>query len=74
VDVFKSPLERKAWELRNADAPFVNETKSALVELVAKARLIGALVAKKAPTAAAHANTAVVCRDMLSIVQAHGQG
>ncbi|KIM23795.1 hypothetical protein M408DRAFT_332157 [Serendipita vermifera MAFF 305830] len=72
VNVFDTPLERASWYLRLLEAPYINETSTALVEVVAKARLINELVAQKVPAAAEHVNTAVVCRDMLSIVQAHG--
>ncbi|PVF98198.1 alpha/beta-hydrolase [Serendipita vermifera] len=72
VNIFTHPLEREAWDLRNQDAPLVNQTTFALAEIVAKFRLINAIVAEKVPVAAQHVNTAVVCTDMLSIVKAHG--
>ncbi|PVF98203.1 alpha/beta-hydrolase [Serendipita vermifera] len=72
VDIFPHSLERESWELRNQDAPLVNQTSSAMAEIMAKSRLLNALVAEKASVAAQHVNTAVVCADMLSIVKAHG--
>jgi hypothetical protein len=74
VDIFPHQLERESWDLRNKDAPFVNQTPSAMAEIVAKSRLLNDLVAEKARAAAQHVNTAVVCADMLSIVKAHGMG
>ncbi|PVF98199.1 alpha/beta-hydrolase [Serendipita vermifera] len=72
VDIFTHQLEREAWDLRNQDAPLVNQTTFSLSEIVAKSRLINAIVAEKVPVAAQHVNTAVVCTDMLSIIRAHG--
>jgi hypothetical protein len=74
VDVFQDPLERAAWGIRHIDAPFVNETSTALVQAVARSKLMNILIEERSKTAAQYVNTAVVARDMLSIVNAHGFG
>ena len=54
--------------------PLLNQTADALPRTIARAKLYNELIAEKAHYAARHTNTAVVSRDMLSIVEAHGQG
>jgi hypothetical protein len=74
VDVFQDPLERAAWGIRHADAPFVNETSTALAQAVARSKLMNILIEERSKVAAQYVNTAVVSRDLLSIMNAHGLG
>jgi hypothetical protein len=74
VDVFQDPLERATWGIRYADAPFVNETSTAVVQAIARSKLMNMLIEERSMVAAQYVNTAVVARDMLSIVNAHGLG
>ncbi|KAG8844400.1 hypothetical protein FRB91_002625 [Serendipita sp. 411] len=73
VDVFPFPLERESYALRYLDAPLINQTSTALSEVMSRAKLLNQLIGDRANLAAQYINTAVVCTDMLSIVKAHGQ-
>jgi hypothetical protein len=74
IDVFDTVLDRASWDLRNADAPLANETRTATVQIGARAKLMNDLVLEKVEEAARHVNTVVEARDMLSIIQAYGYG
>lgn len=50
------------------------EVEKPLIRAVARAKLYIELIAEKVHHAAYHTNTAVVNRDMLSIIEAHAQG
>jgi len=54
--------------------PLLNQTTDALPRAIARSKLYNELIAGKLHRAAHHTNTAVVSRDMLSIIEAHGQG
>jgi len=54
--------------------PLLNQTADALPRTIARAKFYNELIAEKVHRVARHTNTAVVSRDMLSIVEAHGQG
>ncbi|KAG8810837.1 hypothetical protein FRC17_002742, partial [Serendipita sp. 399] len=72
VDVFPLPLERESFALRYLEAPFINQTSTALSQVMARATLVNQLIEERANVAAQYLNTAVVSTDMLSIVKAHG--
>ena len=75
VNVFGSDnLSRSVWNLKALGMPLLNQTADALPRAIAHTKLYNELIAEKAHHAARHTNTAVVSRDMLSIVEAHGQG
>ncbi|PVG01812.1 alpha/beta-hydrolase [Serendipita vermifera] len=73
IDIFETPLDRAAWQIRMLEAPFVNESSSALGQFAGRAKLINTLIEEKAANATQHATTPVVATDMLRIITALGQ-
>jgi hypothetical protein len=75
IDAFGDDfLQKQVWLLRYFDAPVVSNSVEALARTVALQRLTNRLVADKAANVAPYGGTAAVARDMLSIVEALGQG
>lgn len=62
------------WTFKAMDLLFLNQTDNAVPRTIARAKLYNELIAEKYHHAVHHTNTAVVSRDMLSIIEAHGQG
>jgi len=60
--------------LVNFDAPTVNDPVEALPRAVALQRLTGKLFAERTSSIAPYVGTATTARDMLSIMDALGQG
>ena len=65
---------RQAWGIRNFDAPVVSDSVGALPRLVAIENLSNKLIADREAKIAPYVGTAAVARDMLTIVEALGQG
>lgn len=66
--------QRQVWSIRNLDAPTVNDSVEALPRTIAILHLTNRLLADKAADIAPYVGSAAVARDMLSIVEALGQG
>jgi len=67
-------LQRQVWDIRNLDAPTMSSSAEALPRIVAIKNLYNRLLADKAASIAPYVGTAAVAHDMLSIVEAMGQG
>ena len=65
---------RQVWGIRNLDAPAVSDSVGALPRIIAIQNLGYKLIADKEANIAPYVGTAAVARDMLSIVEALGQG
>lgn len=70
VFAFENSAERETWTL--LEPALINASSDALSKRIARAHVINNLIKQKSGDVARHANSAVVARDMLSIVQAHG--
>ena len=66
--------QRDLWGIRRIDAPSVSDSVGALPRIIAFQNLSNKLFADKAANIAPYVGTAAVARDMLSIVEALGQG
>ena len=65
---------RQVWGIRNLDAPVVSDSAEALPRIISTQNLSYKLIADKEANIAPYIGTAAVARDMLSIVEALGQG
>ena len=75
VDPFRgADLQRQVWGIRGLDTPTVDSSVEALSRVVAIRNLHSKLLADKAANIAPYVGTAAVAHDMLSIVEALGQG
>ncbi|GJE90064.1 alpha/beta hydrolase [Phanerochaete sordida] len=72
VVVFKNNAEEAAWRLRVQDDPSPNTTADAVSRLWAKAQVLGSIANQTTARASPYVSTALVARDMLNIMQAHG--
>ncbi|EKM58437.1 uncharacterized protein PHACADRAFT_252751 [Phanerochaete carnosa HHB-10118-sp] len=72
VVVFKDQAEDATWRLRELEDPVPNTTADAVPRLWAKAQVFGMLVNQTAQGSAPYVGTALVARDMLNIMRAHG--
>jgi hypothetical protein len=75
VDAFRdASLQKQVWGIRNYDAPALNDSVTALPRLIAMQSLLNRRIADKTANIAPYVGTAAAARDMLSIVEAQGQG
>ena len=75
MDAFRgAELQRQVWGIRSLDIPTVDDSVEALPRAVAIQSLNNRLLADKAADIAPYVGTAAVAHDMLSIVEALGQG
>src|SRR5258706_1083778 len=75
IDAFRGENTlRQVWGIRVIDAPSVSDSVDALPRIIAFGKLITKLIADKEANIAPYVGTAAVARDMLSIVEALGQG
>jgi len=75
IDAFRgASLQRQVGALVSFDAPTVNDSVEALPRAVALQRLTGKLFADRTASIAPYVGTAATARDMLSILDALGQG
>ena len=75
IDVFRGEnVQRDLWGIRAIDAPSPGDSVDALPRIIAMENLSSKLLADKAAGIAPYVGTASVARDMLSIVEALGQG
>jgi len=75
VDAFRGAnLQRQVWGIRDLAAPALNDSADALPRTIATQRLYNTLIADKAADVAPYVGTAATARDMLSIIDALGQG
>ena len=75
IDVLRGEnAQRDLWGIRAIDAPSVSDSVDALPRIIALETLTGKLFADKAASTAPYVGTAAVAHDMLSIVEALGQG
>ena len=65
---------RQVWGIRDIDAPVVSDSVGALPRIIATQKLGNKLIADKEAKIAPYVGTAAVARDMLTIVEALGQG
>jgi pimeloyl-ACP methyl ester carboxylesterase len=71
ISLFSTQSERAAWDLQEGSA--INSTSDALSRMYARAQIWGKLAQDKASDTGQYVSTAVVARDMLSIVRANGR-
>ena len=75
IDAFRGEnAQRDLWAIRAVDAPSVSDSVDALSRIIAFQNLGNKLLADKEASTAPYVGTAAVARDMLSIVEALGQG
>ena len=75
IDAFRGAnLQRQVWGIRDLGAPTLNDSAEALPWTIATQRLYNTLLADKAADVAPYVGTAATARDMLSIIDALGQG
>ncbi len=75
IDAFRGENTlRQVWGIRVIDAPSVSDSVDALPRIIAFGKLNNKLIADKEANIAPYVGTAAVARDMLSIVEALGQG
>ena len=67
-------LQRQVWNIRGLDTPKVGSSVETLSRVVALQGFNNKLLANKVANIAPYVGTAAVSRDMLSIVEALGQG
>ena len=65
---------RQVWGTRDRDVPVVSDSVGALPRIIATQKLGYKLIADKEAKIAPYVGTAAVARDMLTIVEALGQG
>ena len=75
IDAFRGErLQRQAWGLRNGATPAPSDSIEALPQIIAIEKLNNRLIADKEASIAPYVGTAAAAHDMLSIVEALGQG
>ena len=75
IDSFRGAyLQKQVWGIRDVDAPTMSDSVEALPRAIAIQSLTNRLLADKAANIAPYVGTAAVARDMLSILEALGQG
>ena len=75
IDAFRGErLQRQVWGIRNLDTPTPSGSVEALPRIIAIEKLNNKLIADKEASIAPYVGTAAVAHDMLSIVEALGQG
>ena len=75
MDAFMdTDLQRQVWNIRGLETPTVDSSVEALSRVVALQSLNNKILTYKAANIAPYVGTAAVARDMLSIVEALGQG
>jgi len=75
IDAFRGEhLQRQVWGIRNLDTPTPGDSVEALSRIIAIEKLNNRLIADKEASIAPYVGTAAVAHDMLSIVEALGQG
>ncbi|GJE96255.1 alpha/beta hydrolase [Phanerochaete sordida] len=72
VVVFPDSAEGAAWRLREQNSPAPNSTVDAIARIYGNAQVYGAVANVSAQDSAPYVSTAIVARDMLNIVRAHG--
>jgi len=70
VSFFKTDVERELW---NSDLRVVNSSVEGIARTWARSKVVGQLAAEQDYGYLRHINTDQTARDMLSIVEAHGQ-
>ena len=75
IDAFRGAnLQRQVWSIRELDIPALDDSVEAIPRAIAIRRLINRLLADRVASIAPYVGTAATARDMLSILQALGQG
>jgi len=75
IDAFRGErLQRQVWGLHNIATPAPSDSIEALPRIIAIEKLNNRLIADKEASIAPYVGTAAVAHDMLSIVEALGQG
>ena len=72
VDIFPDLAEGTRWRLILGQTPLVNTTLDAVSRQHAMALVYGDLADARTQSASPYVSTALVCRDMLRIMNAHG--
>ena len=72
MNIFPDEAEGMRFRLLANALPLVNTTQDAVSRQYAQSILYGQLAEMRTMDAAPYVSTALVCRDMLSIVRAHG--
>ena len=73
LHVFPDAAEAVRWNLQRNALPLPNATQDAVQRLYAQAAIYGKLAEARTKDIPRYATTALVARDMLSIVRAHGR-
>jgi len=75
IDAFRGErLQRQVWGIRNLDTPTPSDSVGALPRIIAIEKLNNKLIADKEASIAPYVGTAAAAHDMLSIIEALGQG
>ena len=73
MNVFPDEVEGTMWRILAENIPLPNITEDAITRRHAQSILYGGLAAARTMHAAPYLSTALVCRDMLEIMHAHGR-
>ena len=73
VTVFTDDAEGTRWRIIFSDAPLVNTSQDAVARQHDMTLLYGDLAEARTQQASPYVSTALVCRDMLRIMNAHGR-
>ena len=71
--MFTDLAEKARWYAQLGASPPLNSTADAVARMAAVGAVVGGLAEKRARDILPYVGTALVARDMLSIVHAHGQ-
>jgi pimeloyl-ACP methyl ester carboxylesterase len=71
-NVFESEAEASTFSIQRQYDPFLGIAPGALGQTLARTQILGRLAEVRASDVAPYMSTALVARDMLSIVKAHG--
>lgn len=71
-NAFESEAEALTFSIQRHDDPYLGAAPGALGRTLARSQTLGRLVEARASDVAPYVSTALVARDMLSIVKAHG--
>lgn len=72
VVVFPDKAEDAAWRLHEGSDPAANTTADAISRIYSRGQIFGEIAQRTTMHASPYVSTALVARDMLNIMRAHG--
>lgn len=72
MSIFRDQAEGATWRLREATDPLPDPAGDGVAKLYARHQVYGEIAKRNTMHASPYVSTALVARDMLSIVRAHG--